>query len=311
MEKKLRDFRTIPNIVDHLQCFLSVYDEGGFTAAARVLGRAVSSISYSVSQLEAACGFPLLERGAGPVELTERGRALYAEGRSVIEAARRFSAHARLLEGGEETRLEILVDVIFPRRLLHEALANFARKHPRARVQIFNASLNTMWDILRTGDYVMALALTASVPPDMAARAFGSYQLAPHCAAGHPLAAHPEPVPTAAFRAERQIYYVGAPDVELERVGYVLSNDIWTIDDVEQIRQLVSMGVGWCFGGAFTFEEEVKDGRIRRLVCEDSKFHPLRHLGVVWPLAAPRGILGESLTECVEEAARRRAPDWI
>lgn len=301
----------IPNIVDHLQCFLTVYDEGGFTAAARVLGRAVSSISYSVSQLEAACGFPLLERGAGPVDLTERGRALYAEARSVVESARRFSVHSRLLEGGEETRLEILVDVIFPRRLLHDALAQFAKRHPRARVQIFNASLNTMWETLRTGDYVMAMALTAAVPPDMEARGLGRYELAPHCAAHHPLAALPEPVPARAFRAERQIYYVGAPDVELERVGYVFSTDIWTIDDVEQIRGMVKMGVGWCFGGSFTFEDEVREGSIKRLVCEDSKFHPLRNIGVVWPLGVPKGILANTLIECVEEAAARLTPDWV
>src|SRR5690606_41788964 len=69
-------------------------------------------------------------------ELTEQGRALFAEAKAVLDNAKRFSSHARLLASGEETRLRILVDVLFPRDLLNETLSAFARAHPRTRVQL-------------------------------------------------------------------------------------------------------------------------------------------------------------------------------
>lgn len=301
MERDILKIRTHPNLVDHLEAFIITYEAGGFSAAARVLGRAVSSISYSVTQLEAYCGFSLLTRGSGQISLTERGRAVFSEARTVVDSARRFSAHARLLESGEETRLRVLVDVLFPRRRLNAALLAFSARHPRARVQLFNASLNTMWTDLRQDKYDLAMALTGAIPSDMEARAFGKEQLAPYCAMSHPLAAMSGPIPTGTFQAERQIYYIGDPATDVERVGRVFSTDIWTVDDVEQIRQLVLAGAGWCFGADFTFEEELRTGQIRRLVCADPKFHPMRNVGVIWPLERPPGILGSSFIELHED----------
>lgn len=292
--------RSHPNLVDHLETFLAVHDQGGFSAAAKAMGRGVSSISYSVSQLEASCGFPLFARRAGGVELTERGRSLYSEARSVVDNARRFSAHARLLEGGAETRLNVLVDVLFPRAWLNKSLEQFAKQHPRARLQIFFVSLNTMWVDLRSQKYDLAFALTSGVPSDMTAKSLGFYELAPYCAARHRLASLPEPIATSEFQMERQIYHIGSPDIEMERVGRVFSTDIWTANDVEQIRQLVINGAGWCFGADFTFENEERAGDVKRLVCEDVRFHSSRDIVMVWPVERPPGILGMSLTESLQ-----------
>ncbi|GGO50745.1 transcriptional regulator, LysR family [Roseovarius pacificus] len=297
MERSVLRTRTHPNLVDHLEAFVTVHEAGSFSAAARVLGRAVSSISYSVAQLETHCGFELLSRGSGQVSLTERGRAVFAEARTVVDNARRFSAHARLLESGEETRLRVLVDVLFPRQRLNAALLAFGARHSRARIQLFNSSLNSMWTDLRQGEYDLAMALTGAIPSDMEARAFGEEQLAPYCAATHRLASVKGPVPAGAFQAERQIYYIGDPTIDVERVGRVFSTDIWTVDDVEQIRRLVLAGAGWCFGADFTFEEELAKGKVRRINCADPKFHPVRNIGVVWPLERPPGILGKSFIE--------------
>ncbi len=299
MERNIQKFRTPPNLVDHLEAFVTVLEEGGFSAAARVMGRGVSSISYSIAQLEKQCGFALLIRGTGQVELTERGRALYSEARAVVDDARRFTAHARLLETGEETRLRILVDVLFPRRFLNQALARFDARHPRTRLQFFNSSLNTLWEELRRGSFDLALTLSASIPSDMEVRALSDERLSPYCAATHRLARLPGPLPPEVFRGERQIFYVGAPELEVERIGRVFSTDVWTVDDVEQVRQLVIDGLGWCFGAAHTFEDEVRDGRVRELACLDPKFHPVRTVGVVWPLERPPGILGRSLIETI------------
>lgn len=53
MKRPIPKFQTPPNLVDHLEAFVIVYEMGGFTAACRKPGCAVSSISYSVSQLGA------------------------------------------------------------------------------------------------------------------------------------------------------------------------------------------------------------------------------------------------------------------
>ena len=53
--------------LDQLRIFLAVAEEGSFGAAARKMGRAVSAVSYGISQMEAQLGVTLFERATVPV----------------------------------------------------------------------------------------------------------------------------------------------------------------------------------------------------------------------------------------------------
>jgi DNA-binding transcriptional LysR family regulator len=288
-----------PNLVDHLTAFIAIAETGSFSAAARRLGRAVSSVSYSLGQLETYCGFPLLQRGPKQSELTPRGRALFAEAKSVVEDARRFKAHAASLERGQETRIRIAVDVLFPSAALHRALRKFAATHDRVRLQIFTASLNSLWDDLRAGAVDFSVALLTAVPLDMEARSFRQIALNPVAAADHPLSRLPQPLSTADFHGHRQIYYVGAYGVDMERSGRVFSSDVWTSNDLEHIRLLIRNGIGWCFSTDDFFREEVSAGIVRKLGCVDAQLHPARTIGAVWPSDRRPGPLGRDLVEAI------------
>ena len=296
-----------PNLVDHLTAFCAIVDHGSLTAAAKELRRPISSVSYSLSQLEAQCGFALLGRGQNRAELSEQGRALLAEARSVVEGARSFSSHAASLEKGEETRLRVLVDVLFSRSGLNQALHRFAQKHPQAQIQFFNSSLATLWDELREDTIDLALTLAAAIPLDIAARHLDNETLGPVCAADHRLAKMPQPLPMRAFLRERQIYYVGTPQIDMERVGRTFSTPIWTVNDVESIKRMVSSGLGWCFSATRTFEEEIQRGDVVALSCQDMQMHPVRTVVVAWPSHRRPGPIGRHLIECLGEAMDRNA----
>lgn len=290
-----------PNLIDHLTIFCAIVDHGSLTAAAKELRRPISSLSYALTQLEAQCGFPLLGRGQNRSELTERGRALLAEARSVVEGARSFSSHAVSLEKGEETRLRVLVDVLFSRSELNRALHRFSETHPQARIQFFNSSLATLWDDLREENIDLALTLAAAIPLDIAARDLGSEMLAPVCAASHRLAQLPQPLPMQAFERERQIYYVGTPQIDMERVGRTFSTDVWTVNDVESIKSMVLGGLGWCFSATRTFEDEIRRGDVVRLTCRDMQMHPVRTVVAAWPAHRRPGPVGRHLVECLTD----------
>lgn len=288
-----------PNLVDHLQAFCAVVDQGSLTAAARELRRPISSVSYSLTQLETQCGFALLGTGTNRAELTPRGRVLLAEARSVVERARSFTTHAQSLERGQETHLRVLVDVLFPRADLNRALRAFSAAHPHARCQFFNSSLATLWDDLRDGDFDFALTLAAAIPSDISARHLASEVLAPVCAAQHRLAQMPQPLPMRAFDRERQIYYVGSPLIDMERVGRLFSSDVWTVNDVDAIKSMVVSGLGWCFSAARTFADEMQRGEVVRLTCEDMQFHPARTVVVAWPAHRLPGPLGQQMLDAL------------
>ncbi|MFT3927941.1 MAG: LysR family transcriptional regulator [Myxococcales bacterium] len=67
----------IPELhADRLRAFLAVAREGGFSRAARALGRTQSSLSQAVRALELELGETLFVRDARDIELTEAGQIL-------------------------------------------------------------------------------------------------------------------------------------------------------------------------------------------------------------------------------------------
>ncbi|MFT2603357.1 LysR family transcriptional regulator, partial [Acinetobacter baumannii] len=61
---------------DNVRVFLAVLDSGSFSAAARQLGRVPSSVSMTISQLEAELDLVLFDRTARDARPTELARAL-------------------------------------------------------------------------------------------------------------------------------------------------------------------------------------------------------------------------------------------
>lgn len=288
-----------PNLVEHLTAFIAVAETGSFSVAARNLNRAVSSISYSVTQLEAQCGFPLLERRTKRSELTERGRALFGEAKAVVERARRFTSHSASLERGAETRIRIAVDVIFPLAPLNIALKSFVTSHERVKLQLFNSSLNNLWDELRSGHLDFGLSVVAAIPLDMEGLSFKQITLSPVAATIHPLAQLQRPLALSDFQRERQIYFVGSPDIDMERVGRVFSSDVWTANDLEHIRLLIRNGFGWSFGTEAFFEEELRAGTVQMLPCRDAQLQPTRTISAVWLVDRGPGPLGRELIRLI------------
>lgn len=290
-----------PNLVDHLAAFIAIAEASSFSQGAREMNCSVSSMSYSLARLEEQCGFPLLKRGNGPTELTAKGRALFREAQAVVESARRFEAHSRSLGRGEETRIRMAVDVLFPSARLLAALSTFAAQHAHVTLQVFATSLNCLWEDLRSGAIDFGLSPLRDVPPDIEGKPFTSIELAPVAASNHPLAKRGEPLSLLELRQHRQLYYVGSPGLDVERRGRVFSTDVWTANDLELIRSMIKNGFGWAFATEHFFQEEIAAGQIVQLDCSDAHLQLRWPIGIVWHIDRPPGPLGRELLKSLTD----------
>jgi DNA-binding transcriptional LysR family regulator len=100
--------------LDQLRTFIAAVDEGSFSAAGRRLARAQSVISQTLANLEDLIGVKLFDRSARLPVLTDQGRALLADARTVAGNVDRFKAQAKSLAGGLEPELSVAVDVMYP-----------------------------------------------------------------------------------------------------------------------------------------------------------------------------------------------------
>jgi LysR family nitrogen assimilation transcriptional regulator len=67
-----------------LQCFVSVYEMGGFGRAADVLDTVQSQVSMRIHRLEIAVGAPLFERLHRGIKPTAKGELLYRHAKRVL-----------------------------------------------------------------------------------------------------------------------------------------------------------------------------------------------------------------------------------
>jgi len=101
--------------LDQLRVFLTVVQAGSFAGAARRLRRATSVISYSVVNLEAQLGVSLFDRASmRKPKLTEAGRTVLSEARSISNGVDGLRAKVRGLLQGLEAEIHVVLDVMLP-----------------------------------------------------------------------------------------------------------------------------------------------------------------------------------------------------
>jgi DNA-binding transcriptional LysR family regulator len=117
-----------------MRAFLTVAEEGGFSAAARRLHISQPALSQAIAGLERQLGVQLLTRRSSGVEPTDAGNTLMAEARAVL--ARYDQAMAALARHADvdDTTLRLGVPLELPADLLAAPLAALTAAHPGVRV---------------------------------------------------------------------------------------------------------------------------------------------------------------------------------
>src|SRR5499427_4036008 len=131
--------------LDQLQVFLTVVDVGSFAGAARRLGRATSVVSYAIANLEAQLGVSLFDRvSTRKPQLTDAGRTVLSEARSVSNGVSGLRAKVRGLLQGVEAELHLVLDVMLPAWRVVDALKAFRLKFPTVSLCLYTEALGAV-----------------------------------------------------------------------------------------------------------------------------------------------------------------------
>ncbi|MGI4827889.1 MAG: LysR family transcriptional regulator [Janthinobacterium lividum] len=149
----------------HLRYFTAVAELGSFTAAARRLHVAQSSVSEQIADLEHELGAPLLNRSGRQTRLTPLGSVFLEEALRTLAAADRAIEVTRRSMRGETGTLSIGFFVggagsFFP-RLIRE----YRRRHPGIRLSLLEMSAVQQIQALEQGRLDVGLTR----PPDASA----------------------------------------------------------------------------------------------------------------------------------------------
>src|SRR5437667_3766595 len=149
--------------LDQLRTFIAAVDEGSFSAAGRKLRRAQSVVSQTLANLEAQLGVKLFDRSARYPRLTEEGRSLLANARSVADNVDEFKARARAMREGLEPELSVAIDVMYPMEAITRAAVHSRKTYPHTPLRLYVEALGGL--IKPVLDRNCSIGVIGSLPP--------------------------------------------------------------------------------------------------------------------------------------------------
>lgn len=113
-----------------------VVELGSFAKAAEETHRSQSSVSYNLALLQERLGVALLVQEGRRAVLTPAGELLLNQVKPLLKAFDWVETRAATLRNGMRTRLDLVVDSIFPRARLFAILRQFQQHYPQTQVRL-------------------------------------------------------------------------------------------------------------------------------------------------------------------------------
>ncbi|MCV6592178.1 MAG: LysR substrate-binding domain-containing protein [Silicimonas sp.] len=149
---------------DLLRSFVTVVDLGGFTKAAKALGRTQPAVSLQIRRLEDLLQTKLIRTNGRQFRLTDAGVALGPYARQLLRLNDDIVAH--FADAALAGWIRIGVPVDFSQSFLLSAISGFAAEHPSVRIEIESMLSADLRDALANDrlDICVAIVPETDVP---------------------------------------------------------------------------------------------------------------------------------------------------
>lgn len=255
--------------LDQLRTFIAAADEGSFSAAGRRLHRAQSVVSQTLANLEGQLRVKLFDRSGHLPVLTDQGRALLANARSVAGDVDLLKARAKSLAGGLEPELSVAVDVMFPVATFTNAVAAFQNEFPSTPLKFDIESSAVIEPVLERRCAIGVVGSWALAPPQLTRETLLTIRVLMVVSAQHPLATHRGRIPKSVLAEHIQISHIDPCDLSLSFGPAVKYPRIWRLSHLG--AKLAFLRAGFGFGGMPlpSIEADLASGTLVEIATED------------------------------------------
>lgn len=279
--------------IEQLRTLRAVAEAGSFSAAARKLGRVQAAVSQAIDRLEAQLGLRLFDRSGRVPRLTQHGEAVVAAAARVEGGIHALEDVVASLKEGEETKLSIVVDALFPTSSLVAFATDFAREHPSVALGLYTEVLSGVTAHVRDKRAAWGIAIEDADMKGLDSRAIADVHLLPVAASTHPLAARRGSIDLAGLEDAVQIV-LGGHRLEADRAAEgdhgVFSPRTWRVVDLATKHALIAGGLGWGNMPEHVVREDLRAGRLVQLRLDAwGSGPPRRSLVLVWRRGAVLG----------------------
>ncbi|RMD88720.1 MAG: LysR family transcriptional regulator, partial [Alphaproteobacteria bacterium] len=150
--------------LQHLRCFVAVYEQRSFTAAARRLHATQSGVSMQIRTLEEILGLKLFERGATGVVPTSAGERVYAHAARILREIGSLEAEVAEWAGGPLGSVRAGIMPTFARSILAPVLTRFLEARPLVEVRVTEGYSGLLTRMVAEGELDFAIVPAGDLP---------------------------------------------------------------------------------------------------------------------------------------------------
>lgn len=298
--------------------FAEVVERGGFAAAGRALGLPKSRLSRRVAGLETQLGVRLLQRTTRKLSLTDVGETYLRHCQALRESAQAAADAVANAQTEPRGTIRVVCPVTLAQTVLADVMPIYLARHPQVRVEM--EVNNRVVDLVKDGvDVALRVRLTLEDSGSLVVKRLDE---AHSVLVASPAQLARQGTPTTLDEASRLDSVAmsavdGTASIRLTspqgREAVLTYRPRYVADDLLTLKRAVLAGSGMCWLPDYMCEDELRDGRLVRLLPDWTT-----PVGVVHAVFASRrgmtpavrsflDFLGEYLPAC-SEVLRRAAP---
>ncbi len=285
--------------LDQLRTFIAAADEGSFSAAGRRLARAQSVVSQTLANLEGQLGLKLFDRSARFPALTDQGRALLADARTVAGDVDHFRARAKILAGGLEPEVSVAVDVMFPDATFTRVVAAFQNEFPATLLRFDVESSAVIDPVLNRCCAVGVVGSWSLAPPQLTREPLLTVRL--------PIVV---PIPTAVLDEYVHLVHIDPADLSRTLLSSPRYARVWRLPHLGAKLAFLRAGLG--FGGLplHLVEADLASGALVQIATEGAR--PGGHtitMSAIYRTDSPPGPAGRWFIEHLKQVDAQRSTE--
>lgn len=259
--------RSRPESLAGIQAFVRVVENASFSAAARILGVAPSSVSRHVSELEQALGAQLLTRTTRQISLTEAGQIYYQRALRILEELE--ISRSELAHLGEPSGvLRVTLPSGFSREVVTSTLPAFFTAYPAIKVLL---SVTDQIVNLVEGGFDVALRVGEPADSTYKATRLGECRRVV-CASPSYLRMHGQPTTPEALNDHNCLTWRDSPGFNIWRfktpdgvVGVKASGSLFA-SNADTLIAGAAAGIGIALLPEWNLRSELESGRLQTIL---------------------------------------------
>ncbi|MCG9543115.1 LysR family transcriptional regulator [Vibrio sp. Isolate33] len=260
--------------LEQLLSFTTTVKVGSFSKAARELGKAQSTISQNIINMEIDCNQILFNRTGRYPQLTEAGMNLLPYALAVVEQHNRLEMQLEALGVNESKKVTIALDEGAPYTQLAALLPQLVNNYPQLQLEVLIANSHDVLELVSNDRAQVGVVFSQHLQPNkMNSENIGSIKFEAYVSSQHPLAGSVQ-FTKDSLKLHRQLK-IESKNNENKFRQLPISPDIWYADNYYVLLEMAKASLGWTILPAPIAKSAVEEGKLVPLVLEHE------HLGWV------------------------------